>query len=242
MYAWQRRDGFEVSSKGTEEGKRYSALNAIMHDGRSIECWYQCDIKGYQPGGTEWRLGKSKPPLKPISDLWTEYLNLWRLWAMLNRPMIEKLRKLVKEKNNILSDCHASTDINQARALAQILTETELPEIVKILNHHHKPIVDESVVYVGRPSVFQNRWSHLDHAKGCFKVKDRDEAVSCFEAALITKFRVDPASLARLMVALRGKKLLCYCAPAKCHGDVLSWFANLPEDYCRLIYRLEIRQ
>lgn len=237
-YSWKRRGGYEVSSKGDS---RFSALNAELHDGRNIESWYQCDCKQYQPGGTNWELGKGKSPLKPVLDLWTEYLNLWRLWAMLNRPMIEELRKLAKTKDNILSDCHASTDINQARALAQILTETELPESVKVLNKHYSSIPDDAV-FIGRPSPFQNIYSHLPNNAARFKVATRDEAVSYFEATLLVKFRKDPASLARLMVALRGKSVVCFCNPAKCHGDVLVWFANLPENYARLIYRLEMRQ
>lgn len=43
MYTWKRYGGYEVSSHGD---KRFSAFNAIMSDGRSIECHYQCDVKG----------------------------------------------------------------------------------------------------------------------------------------------------------------------------------------------------
>lgn len=49
MYTWQRYRGYEVSSKGD---KRFSAFNAILSDGRSIEQHYQCDVKGYNIGGT----------------------------------------------------------------------------------------------------------------------------------------------------------------------------------------------
>lgn len=54
MFTWSRRGGYEVSSKGD---KRFSAFNAIMPDGRSIEEIYQCDCKHFDPGGTNWRLG-----------------------------------------------------------------------------------------------------------------------------------------------------------------------------------------
>ena len=59
MYYWARRDknGYEVSSKGD---KRFSALYARMLDGRTIEEHYQCDVKGYDVGGTNWKLGKGK--------------------------------------------------------------------------------------------------------------------------------------------------------------------------------------
>ena len=41
-YKWARYGGYEVSSKGD---KRFSAFNAYLPDGRSIEQVYQCDIK-----------------------------------------------------------------------------------------------------------------------------------------------------------------------------------------------------
>ena len=44
LFSWQRKEGYECSSKGD---KRFSALFATMPDGRTIEQWYQCDIKGY---------------------------------------------------------------------------------------------------------------------------------------------------------------------------------------------------
>ncbi len=34
---WSRTAGYEVSSAGD---KRFSTFNAILDDGRSIECWY----------------------------------------------------------------------------------------------------------------------------------------------------------------------------------------------------------
>ena len=120
MFTWQRRGGYEVSTKGD---KRFSAFNAILPDGRNIECHYQCCIKGYDPGGTNWRLGKGKPGLNSSIDLWKEYLNLWRIWANNNLPLMRELYFLSKDKNFILSDCFASTPINQAHALSEILNE-----------------------------------------------------------------------------------------------------------------------
>ena len=61
MFTWNRYGGYECSSKGDS---RFSAFNAIMPDGRTIEQHYQCGVKGYQPGGTNWKLGKGKPPLR----------------------------------------------------------------------------------------------------------------------------------------------------------------------------------
>ena len=123
MYKWSRKAfGYECSTKGDS---RFSALNAKMPDGRTIEMWYQCDIKGYCIGGTDWTLGKGKPPIFPYpgDHLWQMYLSLWRLWAIHNGNLLEELGERALERESMLTDCFASTDINQARALATILNE-----------------------------------------------------------------------------------------------------------------------
>ena len=122
MYTWKRFGGYEVSSKGD---KRFSAFYAIMPDGRSIEMHYQCDIKGYDVGGRNWRLGKGKPPLDRSKSMWKEYLNLWKEWAKKNPELIKELRNNVYP-SNILSDRFATTEVNQAAALACILNESAL--------------------------------------------------------------------------------------------------------------------
>ena len=74
MYKQDNAVGYECSTKGD---KRFSAFCAIMPDGRSLEMWYQCDIKGYDIGGTNWRLGKGNPPkyeFKP-NELYNLYLS-----------------------------------------------------------------------------------------------------------------------------------------------------------------------
>ena len=120
MYTWKRYGGYEVSSHGD---KRFSAFNAILPDGRSIEIHYQCDIKGYDIGGTNWRLGKCKPPLYTVTkeELWQKYLQLWKIWAENNKVLLDELRILASKYNNTLSDKFATTSINQAHALAEIM-------------------------------------------------------------------------------------------------------------------------
>jgi hypothetical protein len=129
-FAWRRFGGYEVSSKGD---KRFSAFNAIMADGRSLECHYQCDVKGYQPGGRNWQLGKGKPSLTPLtpSELFEAYLGLWREWATHHPELIEELYQCARspdhpfgiEEPNYLCDRFATTPVNQAHALSIILNE-----------------------------------------------------------------------------------------------------------------------
>jgi hypothetical protein len=120
QFKYSRYGGYECSSKGD---KRFSAFCAVMPDGRTIEQHYQCDVKGYQPGGTNWRLGKGKPPLDRNKDLWTEYLALWETWAHAHPDLMDELGEAAILKNCTLSDMFATTPVNQARALAEILNK-----------------------------------------------------------------------------------------------------------------------
>jgi hypothetical protein len=119
-FRWSRHGGYEVSTRGDP---RFSAFNARLPDGRSIEEHYQGDIKGYDPGGTNWRLGKGRPPLDPTVDLYPEYLGLWRQWSDNNLPLMRELWHRGRQADYTLSDRFATTPVNQARALSELLNE-----------------------------------------------------------------------------------------------------------------------
>lgn len=76
-------------------------------------------------------------------------------------------------------------------------------------------------VYIGRPSIWGNPFSHKPGTLAQFRVKDRAEAIAAYERWIQTQ----PDLLARLP-ELRGKVLGCWCAPMPCHGDVLVRMAN----------------
>jgi hypothetical protein len=125
---WEQRapGAYECSSKGDA---RFSAFTALMPDGRTIEQWYQCQVKGY--GGSNWRDGKGKPSLIqwPNDEQYNMYLMLWKLWALTNTQLISELDSLAASHGDVLTDCHATTPINQARALAQIINEWFRPMV-----------------------------------------------------------------------------------------------------------------
>lgn len=95
-----------------------------MGDGRTLEMHYQCDIKGYDPGGRNWRLGKGKPPIDTSVDLYGAYKALWRLWCNDHTDLLYELIDLAAKHDWLLSDRFATSPISQARALSEIINET----------------------------------------------------------------------------------------------------------------------
>lgn len=98
-FTWARYAdvGYEVSSRGDT---RFSPLCTRMPDGRTIEAHYQCDVKGFNPGGEN-----------------------WRVWAAANPQLMRQLAHEAREFNGVLTDQFATTEINQARALCTLLNE-----------------------------------------------------------------------------------------------------------------------
>lgn len=77
------------------------------------------------------------------------------------------------------------------------------------------PNVPANAVYVGRPTLFGNPFV-------IGKDGGRDEVVAKYEAWLLSK----PSLVASARRALKGKDLVCWCAPHACHADVLMRVAN----------------
>lgn len=75
-------------------------------------------------------------------------------------------------------------------------------------------------VYIGRGSRWGNRYSHMD-VPGTVKVATRDEAVEKYRAELWNQIKLGVTTLEDL-AALTDKTLVCFCAPKRCHGDVLA--------------------
>ncbi|MEM7552522.1 MAG: reverse transcriptase-like protein [Cyanobacteria bacterium P01_A01_bin.84] len=122
-YAPKGKEGYELSSAGDS---RFSALNAKLKDGRTIEEAYQLDVKGYRSQSDNWRLGKGKPPLTPMTkeESYQKYKELWQQWANENPQLIDELAQ--KSQGKVLTDKFASTNISQARALVEILNERNI--------------------------------------------------------------------------------------------------------------------
>jgi hypothetical protein len=122
---WARyaQNGYEVSSAGD---RRFSAFHARLRDGRTIEEAYQLDAKGYRQLGyslmeAKYDKGEHAPIKMTKEQLWEAYLNLWRQWAEENPDLISVLK--IKSSGKVLTDQFAASPVNQARALAAILSE-----------------------------------------------------------------------------------------------------------------------
>jgi len=88
-----------------------------------------------------------------------------------------------------------------------------MSEAPRVLNKRNG--MREGAVYVGRPSRFGNPFV-------IGRDGDRAAVVARFEASLLANREL----LAAVKAELRGKDLVCWCAPEACHADVLLRIAN----------------
>ena len=92
------------------------------------------------------------------------------------------------------------------------MTDTTEPSIEKprVLNFHRIINAPPNAVYCGRGSPYGNPFV-------IGKDGDRDTVCDRFEAEILPTLDVS---------ALRGKDLLCFCAPKRCHCDAILKKAN----------------
>ena len=86
------------------------------------------------------------------------------------------------------------------------------------VHNKHKKTAPVDAVYIGRGSKWGNPFV-ID------KDGSRSDVIAKYEEYILGK----PELLAQLH-ELKGKDLVCYCAPQACHGDLLVRLANNPEE------------
>lgn len=84
----------------------------------------------------------------------------------------------------------------------------------KVHNKYHRTAGPDAV-YIGRGSPFGNPFV-------IGKDGDRDEVCDKYESMLLN----NPQFIAQVKAELKGKDLVCFCAPKRCHGDILLRVAN----------------
>ena len=101
----------------------------------------------------------------------------------------------------------------------------------QLVNKRHTDVFD---VYIGRPSLWENP-KPLD-AEG--SERSREEALAYYEVWIERCVMSGRITLDDLL-ALRGKKLACWCVPKKCHGHTIIrwvlWAHQLDLKYRRMV-------
>lgn len=94
-----------------------------------------------------------------------------------------------------------------------------------VLNKHKHGIPD-GAIYIGRGSKWGNPFI-------MGKDGNRDDVCNKYTAFLHTQLDNGSVTIEEL-ASLKGKQLVCFCAPLRCHGDTLieaaDWASNQPKD------------
>lgn len=89
-------------------------------------------------------------------------------------------------------------------------------------------IASKGGIYIGRPSVLGNPFSHKSGTLAKYKVASRDEAIEKYREWLRAEWlkngevKQELLRLARLYRKHAELVLVCWCKPEPCHGDVLA--------------------
>lgn len=95
-----------------------------------------------------------------------------------------------------------------------------MPQVLNKRTHG----VPEGAVYIGRPSKWGNPYHTKPSVYGPSKLYTKAEAIRLYEMHIKSNKELKAA-----LHELRGKDLVCWCAPAACHGDILLRLANESE-------------
>lgn len=93
----------------------------------------------------------------------------------------------------------------------------------------HKNKSKSGDVYIGRPSIFGNPYSHQDSEIAEFKVSSRTEAIARFKTYFDERLDSD-LEFRKQVRALKGKRLVCWCSPLRCHGDIIAKYVDSLSD------------
>jgi len=86
-----------------------------------------------------------------------------------------------------------------------------------VIKNKYKDKREENDVYIGRGSKWGNPFRIGAHGS-------RAEVIAKYEEYLLSS-----PHLLTALPELRGKNLVCFCAPLPCHGDVLKKYVNKEE-------------
>lgn len=84
----------------------------------------------------------------------------------------------------------------------------------RVHNKYHQTAPPDAV-YIGRGSIYGNPFVIGQHGT-------RDEVCDAYESMLLS----DKELMTKVKDTLKGKHLVCFCYPKRCHGDILIRIAN----------------
>jgi len=84
----------------------------------------------------------------------------------------------------------------------------------KVYNKYDRDAPPDAI-YIGRPSKFGNPF-HVSIGQ------NRERVVQLYREHVMA----NPELIAMIKRELKGKSVVCFCAPRACHGDVLLEIAN----------------
>lgn len=123
-----------------------------------------------------------------------------------------------------MSDTHGSPELDKDAAKLEALGADPGPTFAdlqapqqstpRVLNKHRDARTD-GALYVGRPSQWGNPFQFGRDGT-------RADVVAKYRAMICT----DPRMQEQARRELRGRDLICFCAPLACHADVLLEVAN----------------
>lgn len=135
--------------------------------------------------------------------------------------MVKECQRTSVQKANENPDVGTTVIVHGFLTNAVGVARNLVRKMPRVLNKR-KSGVPDGAVYVGRPSKWGNPFTHIpDGTLAKYVVDTRDEAVDRYREYLLTE---NP--LLADLHELRGKDLVCWCAPQRCHADILLELAN----------------
>ena len=122
-----------------------------------------------------------------------------------------KIARFTLEKNLVFSEFIKQSSVANKRDATMNKSQP------RVQNRHHGTAPLDAV-YIGRGSIYGNPFVIGKHG-------DRDEVCEAYESMLFSNQEL----LAKVRKNLRGKDLVCFCSPKRCHGDTLLRVANETE-------------
>ena len=129
-----------------------------------------------------------------------------------NTQMAEKAEALIALWDNVSPGTQHMIAIATRLGLR---LHVEQPHEPRVYNRLNGPVAPLGTVFIGRPSKWGN--PYVIGRDGT-----RDEVIARYRQWLV----LNPELYAAAKTELRGKDLVCFCAPEACHGDVLLEIAN----------------